>query len=790
MKNTRLLLLVLGTVLVASVVLVSLDLGVMSVLATISLVVSLLALLLWGAWRLYNAFLWKVGRRLAFSYFLVGVLPIPLVLMVLAAVVYIQSGFILGHLYHDAVEAVQAEMDADTRLALEWADGVAPGRAAARFDGDPALPSVLGTTDGGADGLADGAAVEPHRELETGSVAYALYRDGRRVAGDPRLPEAWPAWIQELPAAAAAARATRNAPAPDEASADDAGTDGTGDEAAAGDEDAAGTQAGTQAQNEAQTEAQTEAETGGDPEPGGDPEFSSDELQPLTDPPIFFSAGNGQPTLASAAGDASLGVASVYVGDLAQELTERSDVWVRLFGPDSGEGAEGRVDVQVMGRNMALKTDPSRSPEAAEAYFAARGGSTDGANAFQRWWDRPFLWWGEVRGPLHALADGERVVDRFGVGLNAPPRTLDRNLFSLTAELDVSVWSALVVFAFLLFDVYLVAALMASIMIYALSRAVNRLSKATDAVRSGDFSVRIPVRRTDQVGQLQRSFNTMAENLEELVATATQKELLEKELSIARDLQKSLVPRDLPHGEGIEFASLFEPSAAIGGDYFDVLRLGEDRLAVVVADVSGHGLPTGLRMAMLKSALTILVAEERPVEEILAKLDAVVRLEGEERYFVTATVALLDFRSGRLEITNAGHPPTYLLRRGEVREILLPGQPLGGISHRWGKEALDLEAGDVLVWLSDGLIEASDEDDETFGYDGVESALEEIAVRAEATGADLSAAAVRDHLVAAVAEHTGSRSAEDDRTLVALRFTKAGAERSSSARADEEPTTA
>ena len=73
---------------------------------------------------------------------------------------------------------------------------------------------------------------------------------------------------------------------------------------------------------------------------------------------------------------------------------------------------------------------------------------------------------------------------------------------------------------------------------------------------------------------------------------------------------------------------MFEPSAAIGGDYFDVLRIGEDRLAVV-ADVSGHGLPTGLRMAMLKSALTILVAEDRPVEEILAKLDAVVRLADE-----------------------------------------------------------------------------------------------------------------------------------------------------------------
>jgi len=771
-KTSRLLLVVLGTVLVASIILVSLDLAVISALATVALVLSLLALLLWGAWRLYNAFLWKVGRRLAFSYFLLGVLPIPLVLMLLAAVAYIQSGFILGHLFHDAVEAVQAEMDADARLALEWADGMAPRLAAARFDRDPALTTLPGAADRTADRAADrtagretnrltqargddnptdGDSVEP-RELEAGSVVYALYRGGRRVAGDGRLPQEWPGWIRDLSLEAAEAAETREVARGTRAT--DAGvpkTEGTGP-------DAPGTDA--TAAEAAGTEAAPEAA----------PELSEDEIQPLTDPPAFFSLADGEPTLASVAGDASLGVAAVYVGDLAQELTERSDVWVRLLGPASGEGAEGRVDVQVMGHNMALKTDPSRSPEAAEAYFAARGGRADDGIFLQAWWDRPFLWWGEVRGPLHALADGERMVDRFGVGLNAPPRTLDRNLFSLTAELDVSVWSALVVFAFLLFDVYLVAALMALIMIFALSRAVNRLSTATDAVRSGDFSVRIPVRRTDQVGQLQRSFNTMAEHLEELVATATQKELLEKELSIARDLQMSLVPRDLPHGEGIEFASLFEPSAAIGGDYFDVLRLGEDRLAVVVADVSGHGLPTGLRMAMLKSALTILVAEDRPVEEILAKLDAVVRLEGEERYFVTATVSLLDFRSGRLEITNAGHPPTYLLRSGAVREIVLPGQPLGGISHRWGKETLDLEAGDVLVWLSDGLIEAADENDDTFGYDGVMEALAEIAEAGEKAGTDLSAAAVRDALVAAVARHTGDRSAEDDRTLVVLRY--------------------
>ena len=76
----------------------------------------------------------------------------------------------------------------------------------------------------------------------------------------------------------------------------------------------------------------------------------------------------------------------------------------------------------------------------------------------------------------------------------------------------------------------------------------------------------------------------------------------------------------LPQAESLEFSTLFEPSAAIGGDYFDILRVDENRLAVVIADVSGHGLPTGLRMAMIKAALGILVEEEKPPREILSRI--------------------------------------------------------------------------------------------------------------------------------------------------------------------------
>ncbi|MGH2628270.1 MAG: PP2C family protein-serine/threonine phosphatase, partial [Anaerolineales bacterium] len=338
---------------------------------------------------------------------------------------------------------------------------------------------------------------------------------------------------------------------------------------------------------------------------------------------------------------------------------------------------------------------------------------------------------------------------------------VQRHLLSGSAEVDAAAWALLLAVAALLLNLYAVAAIMAVVMIVGLSRAVNRLSRATAAVRRADFSVRIPARRRDQVGDLQRSFNLMAQNLEALVATSAQKEALEKELEIARELQKSLIPHDLPHREGVEFATLFEPSAAIGGDYFDILSLGERQLAVVVADVSGHGLSTGLRMAMLKAALLILIEEERDPADILRRLDALVRSDPAGRVFVTATFSRVDLAAGTLEIVNAGHPPTYLIRDGVVEEILLPGSPLGGLGSTYGRRTVQLALGDLVVWLSDGLIEAAGPDGTPFGYERVVATL---------TGARDGAHAARDRLLAAVAQHAAGQPVQDDRTLVVMGY--------------------
>ncbi len=622
--------------------------ALLSFLAKALLAAALVVLLLWLLWKGMRIGLWRVGRRLAFSYFLIGVLPIPMVLLLGLLNGYLLAGYFLGHLYRDAARDLHGDLtqEAEERL-TGWARGGRPGRRG-----------------------------------EEGNFSFAYYRDGRQVIGDDRFPVQWPAWLE------------------------------VGD---------------------------------------GQAEEASAERERVFD---FVALPDGSATMALAISKGSRGLVGIFDGDVDRELARRGDVWVALLRADDPQ-ADSRVRLQLLGREFALQPiNPRRSYAERIEFF---GSLKENA----RLWERPFIWWGELSGPLRDLGDGSAVSEYLVAYLNGHLATVYRHLFSASAEVDTSVWISLIAITGLLSSIYAVAMLMAFFMIFGLSRAVNRLSSATEAVRRGEFTTRIPVRRRDQVGELQRSFNEMTANLEESILTVAQKESLERELEIARSLQESLLPADLPQSDAVDFATLFEPSAAIGGDYFDILRLDQDRLVVVIADVSGHGLSTGLRMAMLKAALVILVEEHKEPVEIFRRLSSMVRAERERRFFVTSTIAVIDFRRGVMELTNAGHPPTYLVRDGQAEEILLQGNPLGALGEEYGQRRVTLESGDVVAWLSDGLIEATDERGEPFGYERLRHALQ---------GSATSAAEVRDRLVAAVTYHAGTGPAEDDKTLVAMHF--------------------
>ncbi len=604
---------------------------------------------LWLLWKGLRLFLWRVGRRLAASYFLIGVLPIPMVVVLILLNLYLLGGYFMGHLYRGASVGLQNEIRDAAHSRLERYEYVGRAPGASR-----------------------------------GPISFAYYLDGRRSGGDQDLPEYWPDWLVEDRAAAAAA---------------------------------------------------------------GRPPFS------------FVARADGTPTLAATARRGRRGVLAVYARPIEAELARRSNVWVMLLRAEDPR-KEGLIRIDWMGKEFVLQPLAARPTGAdRETFFDLPAGGEA-----PPWWRRPLIWWGELAGPFHSLHNGTPISEYLTASLNSTPRSIFRHLMGGSAEVNTAIWASLIAITGVLLSIYVVAIVMAFFMIFGLSRAVNQISRATNAVRRGEFSVRIPVRRRDQIGELQQSFNEMAAGLDRSVLAVAQKEVLEKELKIARQLQESLLPADIPSSERVDFATLFQPSAAIGGDYFDILRLDEDRLVIVIADVSGHGLPTGLRMAMLKAALVILVQESKPPDEIFRRLSSMVRSEQERRFFVTSTLAVVDLAAGQMDLTNAAHTPTYLVRDGQVTELALTGHPLGALGDVYGHQQVALADGDVVVWLSDGLVEATNEAGEPFGYERLEAAL---------AGPTASATEVRDRLLASEEAFTNGKPGEDDKTLVAMRYSVA-----------------
>jgi serine phosphatase RsbU (regulator of sigma subunit) len=316
----------------------------------------------------------------------------------------------------------------------------------------------------------------------------------------------------------------------------------------------------------------------------------------------------------------------------------------------------------------------------------------------------------------------------------------------------------------LLLIFYAMAVLFAAVLIFSITRAVNRIEKGTKAVERGDFTYRIAMKPQNQLGEMAQSFDRMTESIATLLVNVAENERLQSEIEIAASIQRNLLPKEGPQFRGVSFSAHFEPTASIGGDYYDVFNIDKTRLAVAIGDVSGHGLSTGLVMAMVKAAITTLVEEGAEETSLFHRLNDLVFRSTERRAFMTLAFTIFDLEKGTIRHTNAGHLYPYLLREGQrPRGIEVPSLPLGVRSTISTHTAeVDLHEGDAIVYLSDGIVEAQDENGEPFGFDHLEALLTE--------STDRSPSTIRDRILEAVARHCGTRPADDDRTVMILRF--------------------
>jgi predicted ester cyclase len=203
------------------------------------------------------------------------------------------------------------------------------------------------------------------------------------------------------------------------------------------------------------------------------------------------------------------------------------------------------------------------------------------------------------------------------------------------------------------------------------------------------------------------------------VAEARERERLEQELQVARQIQQALLPEATPQLDGWELTTYYEPAREVGGDFYDFLEFEDGRLGLVVGDATGKGMPAALVMATTRGMLRAVVQSLESPGEVLARVNEALVAEIPPNMFVTCLYAILDPKSGSLRYANAGHDLPYLRHHGggDVEELRARGLPLGLMPNMpyEEKEAV-LGVGDNALFYSDGLVEAHDPQREMFGF--------------------------------------------------------------------------
>ncbi len=207
-----------------------------------------------------------------------------------------------------------------------------------------------------------------------------------------------------------------------------------------------------------------------------------------------------------------------------------------------------------------------------------------------------------------------------------------------------------------------------------------------------------------------------------------QEELLEKELELAKRVQRALMPEELPEMPGYTFFNYYQPAKSVGGDFYDFVCLPEGRLAVVLADVSGKGVPGALLTAKLSSDVhTALMIEKTPADA-LSRIRSVYQAHPSELWFITMILLLIEPKNGRLRLFNAGHDTPYLRRAdGSVEEIGYGrhGSPIAvDPVIECDEVVVDLMPGDAFVMMTDGIPNAADAESRLFGAPRVRQFLE------------------------------------------------------------------
>jgi len=323
--------------------------------------------------------------------------------------------------------------------------------------------------------------------------------------------------------------------------------------------------------------------------------------------------------------------------------------------------------------------------------------------------------------------------------------------------------------------------------------AVHELATGTDHVRRGDFSHRISVSSDDQLGDLADSFNSMTASVEDLLHEKAEKERLEQELRIARQIQMSLLPQGPLTMDGLSVTAHCEPAREVGGDYYDYLPLADRRVGILIADVAGKGTSAALYMAELKGLMLSLSQLHSSPRELLITANRIIAQHLDARSFITMTYAVVDPCARTLTYARAGHCPLIYLPgpggRGQGAggsgwqelggrrvQVQIPDGLVLGLKIDSGERfnslleevTLPLGLGDVVLLFTDGVTDAMNADGDPFGEERLAALVAE--------HGDLPFEELRERILRDIRAFVGDTGLQDDLTFVLLKMDNVGVE--------------
>ncbi|OGU38976.1 MAG: hypothetical protein A2X61_00055 [Ignavibacteria bacterium GWB2_35_12] len=248
---------------------------------------------------------------------------------------------------------------------------------------------------------------------------------------------------------------------------------------------------------------------------------------------------------------------------------------------------------------------------------------------------------------------------------------------------------------------------------------------------------------------------------ERLFEQEIEKKRLESELELALEIQKNLLPKQVPSIHNCDLAGISIPSRFVGGDYFDYITLDENHLLIVIADVSGKGMPAALLMSNVQASLRSLAPLKLSLTELILRINLVVYQNTTADKFVTFFCGIFDCEKKSFNYINAGHNPPLLLRKsGEFTELREGGLILGFTDEpfNYSEETVSLDKDDILLFYTDGVTEAQNDDEQEFG----EEKLKDIILKHNTESADK----IMNHIINEVQYHSINKEQFDDITLI------------------------